>query len=254
MFDWNKWLKIIFIIPITILFNFNVFLSKPSDIMVGDLLLGKIMGQMTTDNATVFIFLVDSLFYLIIFNLLYGNFIYDDFRYSSVYLFSRLKSRKTWFYKKSLELLGITIVYTLIFLLTNLWLSKMNTVQAINSETLIIFGLLFTRLVLLLFLTTILINLLSIRFGNALGFITVYIGVVMLIFLAASHQSIPFIGSNNVFLFLNPICGLIEETFSNFNIQVLFYFYNFFLLCIINIVGAFYIDRFDIALVDYENE
>lgn len=254
MFAWKKWLKVLVIIPITIIFSAYKFISEPIDITVGNLLLSTVMGQTSTENTTAFLFVVEKLFYLVIFNIMYGNFIYDDFRYSSVYLFSRLKSRSTWFYKKSLELLGITFVYTGLFLITNFFICKNCTLSPIEQSDIIILFLLFARIIMLLFLTTVAINLISIRLGNALGFIIVYISVVLLVFVAMNQSSLPYIGTSKWLLIFNPACGIIEDIYYDTNLLVVFFIYNIILVCIAMMIGSLYIDRFDVALVDYENE
>lgn len=253
MLYWRKWVKVFLIIPPTFLYSIDDFMFGKNNNAIGFSLAGKVLGEISLNENKVFVLVAESLFYLIIFNILYGNFISEDFRYCSVYLFSRLKNRKTWFYKKVLKLFTLASSYTLIFLGTNLFICIHNSTSNLNHYTWKIFFILFCMLTMILTLTTLTINLISLKFGNIIGFILVYITILVLIYIAIKGQNMPIIRKFPILMSINPVSG-ISFNFSEMPyIQVVISIYYFILIIAAFIFGAIYVNKLDIALSDSEN-
>jgi hypothetical protein len=253
MLDWKKWVKILLIIPPTFLYSIDDFMLEKNNNAISYLLAGKVLGQTSLNEKKVFVLVAESLIYLVIFNILYGNYISEDFRYSSVYLFSRLKNRKNWFYKKAFELLFIAGSYTIIFLGTNLFICKYSSTKTINRETWIIFMMLFAMLTMILTITTMAINLISLKYGNSIGFISVYVTFLVLIYIALKGQYIPLIRKYPILMAINPACGISFNFTEIPYIQVVILFYYLVIITASFYFGANYVNKLDISLSDSEN-
>lgn len=252
LFDFIKCCKILIIIPVTLLLSANRFITGIVDISVGELLLGNVLGRMSLGDTKAFVIIIEHIYYFVIFNILFGTYIYQDFQYSSIYLFSRLKNRKLWFYKKTCELLILSFTYAFLFVITNLVICLKISTNALDNEAIKIFIILCFKIFILLFITTLAINIIAIRFGSTYGFTSVYIVTVLLIFLAINHNKLPLIGDYQWSFMLNPFSGFLSKLISHKPMQVGFYLYNTGLIAIIIIFSAIYIDNFDIALADHE--
>lgn len=252
MSDKKQLLKVFTIIPVALIYLINYPLHPPIDLSVGTMISSEIMGSITSGNSKILIFLIRNQYYLFLFNILYGDYIYKNFQYSSVYLFSRLKNRKKWFLKKSIELLIISLLYTFLLLLVYLIVCSICSTKPVDYNTINIILLLFCRINLLIFLSTLIINLLSLRYSNVTSFVAVYISIVLLMSLALKQQY--FLSGNiyNIFFILNPASGIIEEL-ANSKILILLLITNLSYVATTYLIGANYIQKFDIELADYEN-
>jgi hypothetical protein len=252
MLNLKKWIKIIYIIPITLLSCSYRLISKIQNIPISTMLSNEVLGQVSNLDVKQFIFIFDNFYFLILFNILFGNIIYEDFRYSSTYLFSRIKNRKHWFYKKSLELLAISAFYTIIYLVTHLLICLQCSNNKIDTYTIHIVLLLFIMFTTLLTLTTLVINIISIRYGNTIGYIVVYISIVILVFIALNSQNISFMSDKQWLLMLNPMYSIILDVNTTISLQLIMIFYYILLIILSIVIGARFINTFDIALIDYE--
>lgn len=253
MSNWEKFLRIISIVPITFLFSLNSLISDKHDIPIGSMLTSRIFEQVTDDNSKAFLIMLSNILYLVLFNIFFGNMISEDFRFSSVYLFSRLKNRRVWFYKRAFELVMISSVYTVFFLGSNILVCMFCSTRNIEINDLKIFLILFGLITMILAITTIIINLISIRLGSTTAFITVYICVVMLIFLSTKHESIPLLGKYYYVRVFNPLSGIVLNLFDNQFAQCMVIFYYLVLLTLTFVLGGKYVNNIDIALADGES-
>lgn len=226
---------------------------EKNNIEIADLLLGKIYGQTVMNGQRTFVMVTSSLIYLVLFNALYGNLISEDFRDRSVYIFSRIRNRKAWFYKKALEMLMISSAYSLIFLGTNLFICNFSSTRTIDINAFIIFIKLFIILTMALTITTLLINLISIKRGNSVAFVTVYLVIVSLIFLVLKSENISIVQKYPILISLNPVSG-ISFNFTGYPLmQVLLTIYYILIIIMTLILGAYQINKMDISLFDAEN-
>lgn len=253
MSNWEKFIRIISIVPVTFFFSLYSLISDKHDIAIASMLTGKIFGSVTDDTSKAFVLMLSNILYLVLFNIFFGNLISEDFRFSSVYLFSRLRNRKVWFYKRAFELLMISSVYALLFLVSNLMICTFCSTSKIELNEVKIFLVLFGLITMILAITTIIINLLAIKFGSTTAFIAVYISVIMLIFLSLKHESIPFLGKYYFVRLFNPLSGIVLNLFDNPIAQSIVAFYYFILMVLTFILGGRFVDNVDIALLDCES-
>jgi len=250
---WGKITRTISIVPITFLFSLYLLISDKQDISIGSMLTHRILGQVGGESSKAFVLVLSNLLYLVLFNIFFGNIISEEFRFSSVYLFSRLKNRKVWFYKKASEMLMIASIYTLLFLGSNIFICMFCSIRKIEINDIKVFLVLFGLITMILAITTTLINLVSIRLGSTTAFITVYICVVILVFISLEHENIPFLGKYYYTRVFNPLSGVALNLSENLIAQCIILVYYLVLITLTFILGGNYINGIDIALIDCES-
>lgn len=248
-------LKVFIIVPIIILYHTLLFGSPSNsiDIPINDLLAESIFGRLQVGNSRSYTLIIEKMFYILVFNMLFGTYIYKNFLVSSVYLFSRLKNRKTWLYRKVFELFLLAGCYTLLFLGTLLFLCIYQSSYGVEGTTINMLVLLWGVITLFLTFVTLIINLLAIRLGSNVAFIIVYIFLILLVTLALFMRSIPSVIENPYLLLLNPVAAIILNMIDQGNMQFIGIIYFCMLNVIVIVFGAQYINRMDIALTDNES-
>lgn len=107
---------------------------------------------------------------LLLFQILYGSFIYRHFCSASVYFFSRKQDRTKWFLCESGKLYILTLEYLIVMLVTGSLLTAL-VVPVEFDESAILLAVYYLLIQsLFLFATTIGINICSIIFDNGIGF------------------------------------------------------------------------------------
>lgn len=109
-------LKVLVIVPIIILYHAISLGSLPNsiNIPISDLLIESIFGRLQVGNSRSYTLIIEKMFYILVFNMLFGTYIYKNFLVSSIYLFSRLKTGKLGFTVRSLNyfsLLAVILYY-----------------------------------------------------------------------------------------------------------------------------------------------
>jgi len=116
---------------------------------------------------------------LLLFQIIYGTYIYRFFCTASVYFFSRNNNRGRWFLKEAGALLGFAFLYISIYSVSSLSLpllfGRLNWDRGIIASY-VYFALIYT---LFLFSTTLLINVLSILISGMAGLIIVEAGCIL---------------------------------------------------------------------------
>lgn len=238
MFKRNTILKVLCIIPYTLLINAFDLISDSLDTSVAELLIGKMTSRVTFGAMIMLLFAMENLGYLILFNILFGNQISNLVKSAPTMRFSRIRRRNFWFYKECLKLLGIVGIYSALYVGILTWMCVRLSVYDMDLEAAGIMLLFFLTCIALLMLTTVPINLLSISYGTARGFLMVYTGIVALVTLA--------IGSRNEILqFINPMCffSLME---SSMGVQCMRILYDILVAVGICFLGGRYMQRRDI--------
>lgn len=245
--------KIFYIIPILLVYHLLTFSSPNSlDIPVGELLLESLFGRLDVGGMRSFALILEKLYYILFFNLLYGTYIYRYFNVGSEYLFTRLPSRKAWFYRKALQLLGITACYSFVYLVMLLLLSLYRSSYGLDIHTVKLLIFLWPVLTLFICLLTLVINLLAIRYGSNLAFLAVYVVLLLLVTLSLSVYDHPLVVRYPYLLLLNPVSAIIVNMLDVLSLQVgaLVYF------CLLNglvmILGAYFINRMDLVGEEHE--
>lgn len=197
------------------------------------------------EDHHVYILLIENVAYVIVFHLLFGGHIARHFRYSCAYVFSRLKNRKAWFLKRVLELLTYAAIYDFLYVGCILLVS-MNAASQMPDRFLVLRAVLILFFsFLLLAITVLIVNLLSLRLGTASGLFVTESVIMGLIGLLTVTYRYPLL------VYLNPVAFL--NLFDQGGGSALFScIYDLLILIGIILIGIHYLSQLDIALFDPE--
>lgn len=106
---------------------------------------------------------------LLVFQLLYGVYLYRHFCSASVYYFSRTKNRKKWFLKEARKMYGFTLLYLAGFVSSGIVVSSVHRTFVTDWVGILLTVYYIVIFSMYLFVTTAWINLLAIRFGGVVG-------------------------------------------------------------------------------------
>ncbi len=248
--------KVFFIVPIAFLFQIDALLTAGGvDSSVGEMLAYALFGDAMIGDIRIFILLMDRMYYIFIFIMLYGTYIYRDFQVSSVYLFSRLKDRKKWFYKNVVAVAIFAAVYTFLFLATLLATCVWSSNYPLDIESVKMLGTLFIFVTLFLTATTLLTNFLTIRYNSSIGFICVYTLILILISIVVmSDNNMIWLAEHPYFSLLNPVEAIILNMSEDSWMKLIATIYYLVLNGVIIWLGARYVNSLEVGLMQKEND
>lgn len=185
----------------------------------GEFFFSDIIFQFSLPTITVnLIFVIEmSLRYFpfLIFQILFGTYIYKHFCSASVYYFSRCQNRVKWFLKEALSLYPLALLYILTMVVIGVIIVGINNNIIFDKESFIL--LLYYLLIhsLWLYSTSLLINILAIKFESSLAYsIVAGIQLTFLGMLLLWDEVLPLHDTYNLernarLLQLNPIAHLV---------------------------------------------
>lgn len=233
--------KALFAVPFIIVFSLTrIVLTEPRAQPIHTALWSNLFGQITAGNIQTIVFSVKSIGLIILFGLLYGRFISRFFEEISPYVFIRVGNRQKWVLRKIISLWGISTLFTLFALATELLIAAMKTKDyGMDSGVVTVLLVLLFTLSSLYTSVCLLINMISIQKGVPIGLVLAFCVVLLLELLAIRFYDSP---AN---IFLNPMCfnsEIIADTQSAFlkaGIAVLY-------LVILSFCTAKYVNIIDI--------
>lgn len=211
---------LIFAILVGIIWGFEFRLSnKSSSLLVGisELGLGKF------DFYKIYVeYTMKYLMPYILFQMLYGTYIYSKFNNAGIYYFSRVVSRKKWFIKMAVQLLALTVFYILLYSGAFLIIALAGKKVTLSFNALCFYLIYMTIYSLWLFGATMLINVIAIKSDSGKAFsIICVLEICMVIFLASSSKfEIENINKNIKLLKLNPVSHLIMCIHSSKSVDI----------------------------------
>lgn len=248
-------LKTLWIIPITILLNMDLLFSKAAtSLSLQQLILNRIFDATTILEQKSLVLALNGLIFVILFILLFGSYIYQDFLSTGVYIFTRVKNRKKWFYKKASNILILSALYTALYVVTNIALSMLYCRQPLSLSILYNCFILWFSFGWIIAFLTLTINIFSIKLGSHLGFIGGYTLLIALISLNLEFEKLPFIGTIYPFYFLNPTAAITVYLLKNFWIQLIVLFYYVLLFLAFLYWFGNIVNNTDISLNPKEND
>ena len=156
---------------------------------------------------------------LLFFQIIYGIYIYRHFCSASIYFFSRNINRKKWFLTESFKLYGCTLLYLISMLITGIIVKAFYYDIIWNVEGFIILLYHICIHSLYLFAITLGTNVIAIRFGSSVGFISI---MSVNIFFISLYASLGEIISEDILyteyswlLKINPFAHLIFKVHSS---------------------------------------
>lgn len=191
---------------------------------------------------------MEQIVFVVYFNLMFGSYISSCFDKGSIFLFSRIENRRRWFWNKSMELFIITGMEVMLYLLLCLGLTMYQCAALPTIECIGDFILLWISCMTILFISTLFINVLGIKFGTNIGFFITYIGMIVLMQLSLQYNMLPVIGAFEkgiVFIPVSVVTLLFYEDIVLTVIAVLWYIG---ISGIIIAIAANYVKNMDISL------
>lgn len=248
----DKKILIVLIVPLVFFLSISDIINK-CDISLSTFFIGKIFGSYTILEKKLYVFLVDNLYYMVIFNFFFGNYIYNELRENDVYKFTRIKNRKKWFLKKYLGLVIICFFYSVLLLFSNLVVSIMATGKSIDLETVSVFMRILFMIWGLLVVTSVSINLISINLNNTKAFFLVNSIIVILIFIAITgNENIPVLKESKLSFIINPVSGVIINSEDSPIFQYYIGIYYGVIAVVLFFFGRKKICKMDMNLIDRE--
>ena len=257
MVNKRKWWKNLWIIPITILIYWTDLLPGNVQETVSAVLLDKFGGRISpgVDNTTnMFLLDIQQLYFLVMFNLIFANQIVDHFRYSCIYVFSRIKNRTKWFLQCSLELWEIASLYSLLYMGTLFFMGCFSTKFYIIQNDFWIAFILWFKVSVICYITTLLLNIISIRLGSTLAFIIIFGGISLDTYISPQLMNTAIICKHPIIAIFDPINGIYEDMLMYGRNVSLFIGYNMFLLILVTTFGIYFVNKMDIALIHMETK
>lgn len=257
MVNFKRWLNILWIIPITLLIYWTDLLPKDEVGEISQSLwykFGGIISGGEENSSKVFLVAIQQLYFLIIYNILFANYIVDNFKYSCIYVFSRVENKNKWFLKNAVELFCTSAIYSLAFIITLFFISLVGANFYFTIEDIKVAIIFWFKICILCYNTTLIVNLISIRFGSVISFIYVYGTVALIIMLSFEIANTEIMQEHPILNIFNPVNGILQELVTNIKFQSVFVLYNFGIIIITVITGMLYINKLDIALVNIEDK
>lgn len=246
-------IKLLSVIPVTCLIKHTLFFGEESsEHVVSRRIIHEIFSMTRLGDMKTFVMTMDGMFFLFLFNLLFGTYIYKEFGTSSVYLFSRLKSRSKWLIRKSIVLTVMSGIYVLLYLFTIFCIASIHAKFTCNLLDFLKVLLVWFVLMLYASITTISINYVSIRFGSAIGFVVVFAAQMLLFSAVIQYENIPNVMWKPFLLYGNP-ASMIAVGMNDLSLQQgLLAMIDLFWLLLLILIGAKWINHYDVALSDRE--
>ena len=167
--------------------------------------------------------IIDITYYftpVLIFQILYGTYIYRHFCSASVYYFSRTENKIRWYIKQTIELFTFSLLYVILLLGASMASASIFN-EVIFSKNDIVLGFYFLVLyVFFVFVTTNFINIFAILFSSGTAFVIV--NAVQILSMALFVMADTFFAENeitkkNLYILLNPIAHLIIRVHTSKN-------------------------------------
>lgn len=159
-------------------------------------------------------------FHIITFQIIFGTYIYKHFCTASVYYFSRMNNRISWFIRENIKLCLICFMY--ISIITGICCLAGGAFNNFRFDKNVLIILCYHLCIqsLWLFATTLLVNVLSILFGSSISFSIIYsVQMTFLLFFSIFKSYFQFdrgnVGRKINILKLNPISHLVLKWHSS---------------------------------------
>ncbi len=135
-----------------------------------EMLLYRLFGTMLSDPKEMYTIVVQNMIFVVLFSVLFAGYIAGHFRFSCVYVFSRLKSRRGWFVQRGCELMLSAALYTAVYMAVTILICNAGSTAKFPAEHVSDVLLLYVCAWLIVVNITFTINLMSLRLGSTVSF------------------------------------------------------------------------------------
>lgn len=196
----NEVFRLLSVIPLVIISNlveiYCIIMNKPisQDNTFDNVFYGMVYESSYKKEDSTLSYTLFSLSIPIVFNILYGAYLYKDLHLKNIYKFVREKSRMKWYIKNLLKLASITAAFCSIWLVIVYSVTIVNTGEGINAYTLKNLFICYLTVTEYTFVTTLMVNIFSFFFGTALAFVIVYVIICILYYITVFFETISIFG------------------------------------------------------------
>lgn len=214
-------LKALSAVLVTLYTKYSLLMpGMDGEMPVAELFLQNVFSGNPSREHTKIVIVMFGLLEIVIFNLLFGAYVYRDLYENSAYIFVREKSRRKWFAGETGEVLLYSALYNILFI----------------------------GITLFAFWTTLLINLTAMGTGVTVSFIINYILLTFMSLFAIEFEKIPVINRFRVLLSLNPVVNVTINWSTDIGSGLWPVLY-FVALCVLTYaVGCVFLQRLDISV------
>lgn len=190
------------------------FLYARSPLYFSDIII-QLSSQDTSFLPNTLLDLAIQLFPVLLFQLLFGSFLYKEFCSVGVYIFSRCVNRSKWFIQKVSVLLLYALLYPLAMTACTTTITAIFGDVRFDLTSFILFLYYWLIYALWLFLTTLLINVLALKTDSGVAFGSIYgLQTCLILILFLWRDTLPlddslYAARNFKLLWLDPISHLI---------------------------------------------
>lgn len=234
--------KIFLVIPFILMMSISeiILSSEKIEEPLFEVFWYDIFGRVSAGEVQTLILSIESMGTIFLFALLFGSYISDFFHENSMVVFTRIHNRKQWSIQKIIEIYGLSMIYTILFLVLKFMMSAHKVFFWQMDKQL-----LWTLLVLFLTMSSLftnaclVANLVSIKFGIPIAILSVF-GVIILL---QSFGILYF--DSNINVICNPLCFNIKVLYSQ-NIGMMKILINLCYLILTAVGMTIYISKKDI--------
>ena len=246
-------IKCFTILPILLIRRAGLLaIGRKMEMPIAELFLQEIFSGNPSRMHTNIVMMLFGMFEIVVFNLLFGNYLYRDLHENADYIFVRYPNRIKWFCLRAKRLVLYTTLYVFLFLGITFVLCVNFSSGAIDETAIWVLFITYIMLCLFTYWTTLIINLLSMYLGSTMAFISLYVVMVVLAALAIGHEKIPVINQCPLLLKMNPIANVVIQWESGSK-ESLFHAVYFICWIIITLcVGSIFVKQIDIGLNNKE--
>ena len=247
-------LKVFLVLPLVFIRKISMILSDINiDMPIAELFLQNMFSGSPSRIETNVVMVMFGMVEIVVFNLLFGMYIYRDLYENCIYIFTRQRSRTRWFINRSVQLLLFCLLYVFLFVGITFLLSAIHSDYSIDLMAVKIVILTTILVTLFTYWVTVVVNLVAIKTGSTIAFLSCNIVLTILSALAVAHEKIPVIKNLSLLLFINPVANVTINWNANLGDNLMNIIYFLVLITLTLGIGAYLISSMDISLENKEN-
>lgn len=179
--------RLLYSVPLVLLQRCLDLTSK-YDRTPDELLLNAVAGKVTSDAVTSFVLAAESIIFLLLFLILFGDYISQQQRTGAVYLFSRMPSRRPWFIRQLFTLGGCAYAYCGIYVFLHTLISLLSSKVNASMRTYMVALALWAVFSLIAWGFAVGCSLLCGKFGSSVGVMLCALVIIVLAAVSAKSE------------------------------------------------------------------
>lgn len=177
-------------LPLALILMSGYFMTPPEDVSVSSLLTSGVWGRILQGGSASFVAAMENLTFLVLFLLLFANYLSEHFRCGAVYVFTRIRSRRRWCMSRITEMTVYAAIYVSLYLIVSCAACCCRSTRPLTAADGRTIAMIFAFAMLLVMLFTVLANMVALRWGTAMGIFLPLLAMCLLLFLAIRTSDI----------------------------------------------------------------